>query len=811
MMFNIKRSQLMICAVYFLVLYIMCFNAGCVKRSKNSHRDGDQVIIDVNTKEIIGKLSNTQEVKLSLVSFADQTVIATCSLQPLQNTQSCKFNNLKQNTEYFIALDLSLLPKNINYIYTFSSISNQADEINGIAKVGSRFIFNNQETKFSIKLINLNDANIKSMNFTKVVLKLDGQIDAKFNSASPYFYLTGEYCYNGLLSLDSSASSNQQNTFFIRSNNYNSFYQGFADSLANDYYNIDAIEFIAKPDVENQVKLTTNKLQSSYQVEFSVIYQDKVTPPVSINMYFVGSKYSYLTNNFSANDKQKFVFYFIENVNAAVKLNTKNYYAKLNDINITNKIKQNTITISSKIPTPIGWDTNKVTMGSVWPFASDAVNADFVKYASNKTVGALFTYGDWAGNISGGDAEGRNKFFEKSAKAENMFKIIHNDSLIASKIYVHPVIIFYMASASTSHLIGALPDLNEYLENHYASLVGLAVQLQSYVAQGYYSSILLSPDYLGELENCDNQHIPARCFPTNLENQVENYQVDVNNKLQLALKSALNAKIINAIPDVPKFKDTLYGYHQSTNWIITTFAKDISFSWPINPWAKNSGHAFIHQIANLGDKSRFNLKKEISSRAKFLTRIGVAGGNFPSTFLSIDKYERNEFTNGQHYVEQGYMYSVNDWDVYINFITGIARELFMPVMLFQTPGGHLQSKHDTKYPKDNHASTAASYFVGSSDLNNLSDISDYIMNWSVQMSLAIYGMQFDKAGEYLRCNQQNINDVSCWKQNRIKDPQFQSVVFAILWGGGDTSSVIKNLNHGFDDGWLANRLAESNM
>lgn len=140
---------------------------------------------------------------------------------------------------------------------------------------------------------------------------------------------------------------------------------------------------------------------------------------------------------------------------------------------------------------------------------------------------------------------------------------------------------------------------------------------------------------------------------------------------------------------------------------------------------------------------------------------------------------------------------MNDWNVYMKFVNGISQQFSnIPIMLWQIPGGHLQVIGDMD-TRDDHASSASSYFLGDTNLDSkLSNVKNYIAQG--QINPINYDVHSASVIEYLQCPN---TDSDCWHHNRLASPMMKNV-FAILWGGGSTTGIIGVTSDLDDNGWL---------
>jgi hypothetical protein len=142
-------------------------------------------------------------------------------------------------------------------------------------------------------------------------------------------------------------------------------------------------------------------------------------------------------------------------------------------------------------------------------------------------------------------------------------------------------------------------------------------------------------------------------------------------------------------------------------------------------------------------------------------------------------------------------------------------------MLWQIPGSHLPYVGEvTPELFGGNAgsyifSTAPVYFFGDSNLK--SDLSNLIMGDSAgttNVAVGNYPVQSNYNCTISNCNYQQYlkfyagkaNNYDWSRDNGKLALAASNGVFAILWGGGNTTNVIKNFSNPDDHGWLANKI-----
>lgn len=244
---------------------------------------------------------------------------------------------------------------------------------------------------------------------------------------------------------------------------------------------------------------------------------------------------------------------------------------------------------------------------------------------------------------------------------------------------------------------------------------------------------------------------------------------------------------------IPTFVNSFKGWIQATNWAIKYFGPDVTFGWQENVWAVDSAN-WIHQL-NTSQAIQSNISDPIVSLWKDME---VYNGKYKPDFLVFDRYEMDD--SAAYGV--GYWYNARDWNNYLTFVQQISSGLGnQPVMLWQIPGGHIQTQAEVvANPSYQRASTAPGYFFGQSELSaDLSNMADYLKQISLNSSY------YNCTGTGCQMtNYMTMNNYNWSKDNGNLKLAANANVFAILWGGGQTQSVgTFPIN---DNGWLANKI-----
>ena len=485
-----------------------------------------------------------------------------------------------------------------------------------------------------------------------------------------------------------------------------------------------------------------------------------------------------------------------------------------------------------------GWPSY-IAMGAV----TDA-NTTNTGQLKGRLVDAIFKY---AGDGGNGD---RGKLVYP-IYTQNTYKLA--DEL--SKVNQHetrPVMVVYTAEMSGGTNFDDFDNQessdeisNKILTKHFVNLMLLAKTMQTgYQKYGLDGSVILNPDLMGMVQQQKlYQHLlgdnPTRIEVTSSLKQAY-WFVNTPHDWQLTLSNGKTLKVANKTPEafiqmaenggfkkqgvyspwdikvpwekaatevlsqyqlsdssdivLPSFTQNFKGWVSATNWVMKTSAPDITFGWQENVW--NAGSAtWVH--ANL---SPAEIQNSISkSTVELWQKAGLYNGLYKPDFLVFDKYERNPIPGE---VGSGYVWNARDWDNYLTYVKQMSQGLDnVPVMLWQIPGGHLQTTKEKTAIM--HGATGPDYFLGNPDVNtNLSNLQPYIVN--IDLNDSIYHCQSNNTCHlpaYLKyANGQSNYD---WQLSNM-DKARASNVFAILWGGGSTTSVGKFPMD--DGGWLATQV-----
>jgi len=378
----------------------------------------------------------------------------------------------------------------------------------------------------------------------------------------------------------------------------------------------------------------------------------------------------------------------------------------------------------------------------------------------------------------------------QARRLEQYYDSVYN--LPGSKVM--PVMVHYTANGSGGGTVGAAPDIvdSANLRIHYINLIKETQIMLSYKdsSHPYPGTIILSPDLLGALQQ-DNSS--QNTFPP------YNYNTPLNfNANLLKSKVYVNQKLMEAFTacgvstsGLPVFLDSLKGYFQSLNYLVHHVGQNsVLVSWQENLWATGSAN-WIHSSTTGASAGQLvvNFLKD---------SLQVFTGVYKPDFFTMDRYERDCFTPG---TSGSYAYNATKWQKTLDYGGHIAKGVDLPLMLWQFPGGHLVHKDSAivSYNLADHASACGTWFMGEPSIgSNLNNIKPAELN--INIPPGNYGGA--STVQQLLAQDGGYN----WGQSQLQSIAQNNNVFAILWGGGSTTSVSDIGTNGYDDGWLANKL-----
>lgn len=458
---------------------------------------------------------------------------------------------------------------------------------------------------------------------------------------------------------------------------------------------------------------------------------------------------------------------------------------------------------------PPGWP-NYVASGAIDDFSPNTIAG----IEARKTVDSIFKY---AGNDGAGD-NGKDPYSLFYSTAKAVIKTVDAAQTFTQKLghAVIPVAVVYTTNASGGDQkqaelqVSSLPLLTQHFS--YLALVGLYMEHHP-VAPSVFGSVVLNPDTYGEGHK-DGYYAATPCPAHSGLLAMVQYLSSHNNSsgapLLTAQQVAQMTAQINSL--FPSDSGNFATYNQALNWIMHTLAPHVAYGMADNVWAGDtSGHAWLHTANSkiAGDHAQ--------AEATYLMNNGVYGNNASfgnPTFIAFDKYERNTFVRGNTPLNV-YVYNNNDWGTYMNYVSAVAQKVAgqtsLPIMLFQIPGGHIAPSSESNWQ---YGATAPDYFLGDSSVCNAT--TNPGVEQALQIPLpAIFGtdnvsnyptyLAYLYAPEHYQSYNQMANAKKpCLMGGHMAD-LIQDHVFAVLWGGGSTTSIAGPQ----DDGGYLSQLIKS--
>lgn len=272
----------------------------------------------------------------------------------------------------------------------------------------------------------------------------------------------------------------------------------------------------------------------------------------------------------------------------------------------------------------------------------------------------------------------------------------------------------------------------------------------------------------------------------------------------------------------PRFPAGFEGWVQANNWLIRTFSPrgNVTFGWQNNMWAVSTGYWLHKDLSTQDIVNTFSLPMAQWLQTNAPSTVSGSDVLSPDFFV-FDRYEMDDSA------APGFatLYNARSWDNYLAAVGQFSKLVKnIPIMLWQIPGSHLPYRGEANPPLLNGTpnsyvfSTAPVYFFG--DENLASDLSNLIMGSpSSNTNTAVGATIMDCGQNRYNCLTPNSNYRSYlleykgapnnfnWsKDNGKLQMAVQNNVFSILWGGGNTTNVIKNFSNPNDNGWLSRKL-----
>lgn len=474
--------------------------------------------------------------------------------------------------------------------------------------------------------------------------------------------------------------------------------------------------------------------------------------------------------------------------------------------------------------TPDGWASTHISMGQVWEGAPFSVNNTVLGFNGGKYSTALDSYFTYFGT---GFAKDTRSILTPAALTTDKIQGLSNATdLVGGN---NPVLVIYSNDFSTNESAAntVLDVSGVYASNQLANLAlqSAAFEKQN-VKNGIDGSILYSPDGIGAMAknliynlvspNSDWDKDPNAIIAIS-GNDVNkkpytktfiNYQKIVGDAVDAvwALKDDPAYKALidfpTSKPDVSSvnFANDISDYMMAQAWIIKQFAPKTSLATVTNLWAGPWAGAGSMLTATSAQIDEF-----VDTAAKAYNTLGWQKASPYFDFIAFDKYERDE-TSGQVTGPQGGAQSFTEtaWNNSLDFFNKLTGKI-MPadkqaIMLWQIPSSGLPSKSSGDagmldqgwdaaqsggkdlYPLDYpHFGITESYFFGDKELADYG-IADKVANIALPDGIT-YGQRITGDTKWSPATgliNATTGDV---------DPSL-SKVFAILWGGGNTSTPV---------------------
>lgn len=271
----------------------------------------------------------------------------------------------------------------------------------------------------------------------------------------------------------------------------------------------------------------------------------------------------------------------------------------------------------------------------------------------------------------------------------------------------------------------------------------------------------------------------------------------------------------------PNFPAGFDGWVQANNWLIRAFAAKstgVTFGWQDNMWAVNSGFWLHNTLTDSQIAAQYSTPVSNWLKTNAPSAIANVGSNLAPDFFVFDRYEMDDSAAPG----SATLYSARSWDNFLSAVGQVSKAFNnIPVMLWQIPGSHLPYVGEANPELFNGISgsyifsTAPVYFFGDSNLK--ADLSNLIMGSSSATTNAAVGSYLMTSNyncpisgcnyaQYLRYYQGLENNYDWSRDNGKLALASSNNVFAILWGGGNTTNVIKNFSNPDDHGWLASKI-----
>ncbi|WP_299497144.1 hypothetical protein [uncultured Shewanella sp.] len=402
---------------------------------------------------------------------------------------------------------------------------------------------------------------------------------------------------------------------------------------------------------------------------------------------------------------------------------------------------------------------------------------------------------------------------------------------------IKPVMVVYTANASYDWYSPVNDFTGDVMMNYFSKLI-LIAQLLEKKGMG---SVILNPDFLGTLEK--NIGSTTDYYAQINEQLANNGDYTVENSLNAAIsfvntyqsfvpdcsKAIIPLELFNVLIECgadldtanttwdhimttagPKISKTRGANHYATpnvssndviawitatNWIMNTFAPNISYGWQENLWATGDSTWIYDASSNIIDSQA----AEITG---YLEAWSVFNGDYQPDFIVIDRYEGDDFMPAVY--DASYLYNSSDWYNYTAFVGKMSDNTNKPAMIWQIPGAHIQRFDDIDDAPtrvaEQHGGTAPNFFFSETqggmpavDFDNLIAYIDTIPTLPDYLKVQPDG---------------NTEDTYYWNEGHLKTA-IEANIFSILWGGENLASgaIDISLNPDlYDNGWLGTRI-----
>jgi len=281
----------------------------------------------------------------------------------------------------------------------------------------------------------------------------------------------------------------------------------------------------------------------------------------------------------------------------------------------------------------------------------------------------------------------------------------------------------------------------------------------------------------------------------------------------------------------PTFAAGFEGWVEANNWLIRTFspAGHVTFGWQDNPWAVTSGYWLHADLTNSQIATTYStpLSNWLQTNAPSAITTGALGAGYVPNYFVFDRYETDDSDTDRGGIPNATLYNARSWDNYLTAVGQVSANFAdIPIMLWQITGAHLpytgeanptlKINLNTGQPVAGQYafSSAPVYFFGDSHLTaNLSNILTGSITNPQNANTEVGNYQLDCGAynctsgsnyqQYLLAYQGQPNNFNWGQDNGKLAKAAANHVFAILWGGGFTTNVIKNFTNPDDHGWLA--------